>query len=236
MDWGSSMEPSETKSQVFASGIGFDKLFWIFVVGCVFGAFYEEILTCVKHLMSTGTFMWELRRGVIYGPFSPIYGAGAVLMTIVLIPKKWNPKETIFYGAILGGVFEYVVCLLQEIFVGTVSWDYSHQFLNIDGRTTIPIMFFWGLLALLFKDHIYPSLSAWIEKIPYRLGRIITVLFATLLGLDMLVSWTALLRQTLRRNEVPAFTPVGRYYDRVYTDEYLAHFFPNMKVPERRDK
>lgn len=223
------LEPSKREKE----GLTFGKLFWIFVIGCVFGAFYEELLTCIKHLVRDGVFVWELRRGVIYGPFSPIYGAGAVLMTVFLVPKNWNYKETIFYGALLGGIFEYVVCWLQEIFVGTVSWDYSHQFLNIDGRTTIPIMFFWGLLALLFKQYLYPFLSKWIDKISGHRGKIITTICAILLGLDMLISWTALLRQTLRRNQVPAFTPVGRYYDRVYTDAYLEQFFPNMKVAKK---
>ena len=90
--------------------------------------------------------VWQLRRGVIYGPISPIYGMGAVLMIAILGRKKRPDYQTIFYGALLGGGFEYLISFLQETFLGTVSWDYTNEFLNINGRTTIPYAFVWGLL------------------------------------------------------------------------------------------
>ena len=44
----------------------------------------------------------------------------------------------------------------------------------------------------------------------------------------MLISWGAIIRQTLRRNNIPAFTPVGEFFDKHYDDEFLAKYFPNM--------
>ena len=74
-------------------------IFWIFVIGCIFGTYYEQILTLVKSLIHTGEFVWEFRRGVLYGPFSPIYGAGAVLMILLLGRKKnLNKKSKNFYS------------------------------------------------------------------------------------------------------------------------------------------
>lgn len=220
------MKKKNTK--VFAQGICFYKLFWIFVIGCVFGAYYEEILNCVKVFLKTGTFIWELRRGVVYGPFSPIYGAGAVLLTALLARKSRPWSKTFLYGALLGGGFEYLISFLQETFIGTISWDYSEQFLNINGRTTIPIMIFWGILTLVFIQWIYPWLSKWIEKIPYHIGVTVTIICAILLSFDMLISWSALIRQNLRRNNVPAYTVVGEFFDRHYPDEFLEKFYPNM--------
>ena len=58
----------ESKREVFARGICYSKLFWLFIIGCVIGTYYEQILTLVR-LNS-----WESRQGVIYGPFNPVYG------------------------------------------------------------------------------------------------------------------------------------------------------------------
>ena len=49
----------------------------------------------------------------------------------------------------------------------------------------------------------------------------------------MTVSWTALFRQTLRRQNKDPYTAVGRLYDQIYTDEFLEKSFPNMEARGR---
>ena len=56
----------------------------------------------------------------------------------------------------------------------------------------------------------------------------VTIICAILLSFDMLISWSALIRQNLRRNNVPAYTVVGEFFDRHYPDEFLEKFYPNM--------
>ena len=227
-----SQEKGEEK-KVFAKGICFQKLFLIFVIGCVVGTYYEQILYLVRNYIDYGTIVWESRRGVIYGPFSPIYGAGAVLFTGIFTRKKYKPWEVFIYGALIGGGFEYLISFLQETFIGTKSWDYSHMLLNINGRTNIPYMFFWGLCCMIYICYFYPKISNLIEKIPYKIGNKIVTFLVIFLSIDMLVSWTALFRQTLRREGIPPFTPIGEFYDYYYNDEFLHHYFPNM-VPSNK--
>lgn len=221
------------EKKVFAKGLSFYKLFILFVIGCVVGTYYEQILTLVKHYIKDGSIVWEYRRGVIYGPFSPIYGAGTVLMVYLLARKPREWYQTFLYGAVLGGAFEYTISFLQQTFIGTVSWDYSHQFLNINGRTTVPIMFFWGICSILLVYFIYPWISKLIEKIPYDTGIMVSRVLLVFLILDMLVSWSALIRQTLRRNDIKPFTVVGEFFDTYYPDEYLKKYFPNMVAVEK---
>ena len=90
---------------------------------------------------------------MIYGPISPVYGAGAVLFTVLLLSKPKSNFKTFLEGALIGGIFEYGISFLQETFLHTISWDYSDAFLNINGRTTIPYMIVWGLLV--FVDRIF---------------------------------------------------------------------------------
>lgn len=208
--------------EVFAEGLCFKKLFFIFLLGSVFGTIYEDLLI----YFTKGVFM--LHRGVIWGPFNVIYGLGAAVMCWVLLRKKFSNWQVFGLSALLGGVIEYTLSLLQEIFTGTTSWDYSNRILNIQGRTTIPIMLLWGLMGLILVRLVYPLCSKLIEKIPAHVGNVVFWALLVLMSVDCLVSWTALIRQALRHNNMPPLTPVGRLCDEYFTDEYLHHYFPNM--------
>ncbi len=212
----------------FAQGVCFKKMFFIFLLGSVIGAYYEQVLYFVQTWWETGVGIWSVRRGVIYGPFNVIYGFGAVLMIGLLARKPMKNWQIFLSAAVVGGVVEYLISFLQEFFTHTVSWDYSHQFLNINGRTTLPFMLVWGLLGLVLVKVIYPPVSDAIEKVPVKIGNIVFVIAFALMSLDMFVSWTALIRQTLRHNNVPPLTVLGEFYDEYYTDEYLQKFYPNM--------
>lgn len=218
----------------YAKGLSRPKLFLIFVVFSIFGNYYEQILNFVIHFLKDGSIFWEYRRGVIYGPFSPIYGAGAVLFTVLLLRKDLSNTKTFIYGGLIGGIFEYFIGFLQETFIGTTSWDYSGQFLNINGRTSVPIMLVWGLLALIYAKLIYPGFSKLIENAPFNFMKTITVFLAIFLTFDMTISWTALIRQSFRRKGYEPFTVVGAFYDKVYPDEVLSKYFPNMKQSDKK--
>lgn len=206
----------------FAEGLSFKKLFFIFLIGSVLGTIYEDVLIYIQ----SGE--WMLHRGVIYGPFNIIYGFGAAVMCWVLLSRKYNNWEIFAISAVLGGVVEYALSFLQEVFTGTTSWDYSHQFLNIQGRTTIPIMLVWGFLGLLLVKVVYPLCSKLIESIPARVGNPLFWGLLVFMIFNCLISWSAIIRQNLRQNNIPPFTPIGEFYDKYYTDDYLHHYFPNM--------
>lgn len=220
--------------KIFAYKTCFKKIFIIFVIGCIFGNYYEMILNLIRHYLKDGTIFWEVRRGVIYGPFSPVYGLGAALITKLLADKNYKWWKIILYGALLGGSIEYILNFLQEKFVGTASWNYSKYFLDINGRTTIPIMILWGVICLIFVKIVYPFLSNLIESVPIKIGNIFYYILLVFLSLDMFISFSAVIRQSLRRNDVPAYTFYGEFLDRFYTDERLKRAYPNMWVVKKR--
>ena len=63
---------------------------------------------------------------------------------------------------------------------------------------------------------------------PVNIGNILFYIILVFLILDMAISWSALIRSSLRRSGIPPITPVGKIYDRVYPDNVLAKAFPNM--------
>ena len=216
------------KDKVFAKGICFEKLFIIFLIASVIGSLYEQVLNLLLIYSRTGEIVWECRQGVIYGPFNVIYGFGAVLIICLLADKKHKWYETILYGSLLGGGIEYLIGFLQETFTQTISWNYSHKLLNINGRITLEYMLLWGILSFLLVRYLYPFLSKIIEKIPYNLGYLLTRILFIFMIINILISWGAIIRQSFRRNNIPAFTPVGEFFDKHYNDEFLAKYFPNM--------
>lgn len=225
---GKTTTKTQEDSAKFASGVCFRKLFFIFLIGSVLGAIYEDVLVFVRTWMETGTGIWMLHRGVIYGPFNVVYGFGAAVLCWLLVRDNLKNWQIFLLSAIAGGVVEFVVSYLQELVTHTRSWDYSGLWLNIEGRTTVPIMLVWGLMGLVLIKVIYPLVSHWIEMIPVQTGEILFACLLVFMAFDMLISWSAVVRRMLRHSDVPAITPMGEFLDEHYSDEYLERFYPNM--------
>lgn len=215
---------SAQPKQVFAKGWCFAKIFFMFMIGCVIGTYYEEILNFVR------TGVWESRQGIIYGPFNPIYGFGFAGFALLL--GKHNDTrplwKTYLYSCLIGGVAEYSLSYIGEVLFEANAWDYSNMPLNIGGRTTIPFMLFWGLGGLIFMRFVYPLLSKLIEMIPYKVGKVALPILVIFMALNMFVSYSALFRQAQRLDGKEPITFLGELYDKYYTDEFLAEIYANL--------
>ena len=212
----------------FATGLCFYKLFWIFLVGCVIGCLVE-MLWCY---LNEGFF--ESRQGLIYGPFSTVYGLGAVLFTLVMYRFKHSSSFIIFLvSAVVGALFEYVCSWVQEMAFGTVSWEYSNEPLNLNGRTSLSFAVMWGVLGLVFMKHVLPFLERHIERLPVKAGTIITWILIVLMVLDIVISAAAVRRQTDRHNGVPSTNIITEFLDNHYPDSFLKLIYPNMEQPGR---
>ena len=214
-----------TNEKIFARGITFYKVFIFFVLGSLIGSFYEEILFFIQ------TKEWTGRHDLIYVPFSTLYGFGTALFLVLLGPKneKRGWIKTFFLASFIGGVTEYVTGLLCELFLKIQFWDYSHDFLNIGGKTTIPYALIWGLFATLFLKLLYPKVSNWIERIPVKIGEFVCFIGVILMSLNLLISYTAFFRMLERNKGREPKTFVGAFYDKVYSDDFMYQKFPILK-------
>lgn len=205
-----------------APELNFYKLFWIFFIGCFAGVVVETLWCLItRHRL-------ESRAGVIYGPFNPVYGFGALLLTLCLHKLRGRRDLWIFLGSmLLGGAFEYLCSLLQEKAFGTVSWEYSHTPFNIGGRTNLLYAFFWGVLGLIWVKNLYPLLLRLIEKIPRKPGVVLTCALCVFMALNMGISVLAAARQADRRQGIPAQNAISRFLDEQYPDEFLDKIYPN---------
>ena len=118
----------------------------MFTVCCVIGLIIET----VYHMVIVDPGHYQDRAGMLFGPFSPIYGCGAVLMTIFLNRfHKSNWLVIFLVAAVIGGAFEAFVSLFMQYAFGAVAWDYSNMPGSLfGGRTCLPFMACWGLLGV----------------------------------------------------------------------------------------
>ena len=200
----------------------FYRIVMLFTIGCFAGVLFETILCYCQR----GYF--ESRKGLIYGPFNPVYGFGIVILVLILERYKKNIAITLV-GGIVGGIVEYTCSWVQEIFFGTTSWDYSDYFLNFDGRTSIYHMMWWGILSLLFMRFLYPTIKKIIFKIEekkrLKISLIITIYFIA----DMLISGYANIRQYERIQNKKATTTIQKIFDKYYPDKYINKVYPNRR-------
>lgn len=224
------------EDQPFAYGLCFSKLFWLFVIGSFFGTVLETFYA----LIFEGHF--EVRVGMVTGPFIPVYGGGAVLITLCLYKLyKINSFIVFLASAFIGAAFEFFCSYFQEMILGTISWDYSDTPFNIDGRTNLAYAIVWGILGLFWLRYIYPFISRFIEKIPKKTGKPITIILLIFMIISGILTNVAIARKTRRAENIPPKTAIGAFCDKVFTDDYMDFVFPHMGnketfAEERRQK
>ena len=108
-----------------------------------------------------------------------------------------------------------------------VFWDYSSMPFNLGGRINLLYCFFWGFAAVVWIKFCYPKISAWIEKIPVKPGKIITWITLVFMICNIAVSCMALVRVNERSNGIPAKSSWQQVMDERFDDERMHHIYPN---------
>ena len=103
-------------------------LVWIFAVCSVLGLIGE---TVVSYFVDG---RWENRAGFLWGPFSPIYGVGGVLMTLALA-RLSDARGGVLFGvaAVVGAAFEWFAGWFWENAFGIVAWIILRSRLTLAG-------------------------------------------------------------------------------------------------------
>ena len=197
-------------------------LFWSFIIGSIAGFIFEVTVV----FFQKGHF--ELRQGLIYGPFIPVYGIGAMCYYIVLSKIK-NKVQIFLITMVLGGITEYLCSFIQEKAFGTISWDYSYLPFNINGRTSLLHCIYWGIGGVLYITYIEPLLNKMIDKTNMKAFDLITIILSIFIVFDISISWMAADRQTERKNDIEPQNHLDLFLDKNYPDEYMNRIFNNKK-------
>jgi uncharacterized membrane protein len=128
--------------------MNFDQLFFYFIFYSFLGFILETIY---RSIVSRGL----VYPGFLYGPYCPIYGFGLISLFILLPIKDilWIFIPATF---IMISLVEYITGYLLEKLLDLRLWDYSSNFLNINGRISLKFSIYWTILAYLFIHFIHP--------------------------------------------------------------------------------
>ncbi len=99
----------------------------VFFGFCLVGWLWEVTL----HLITHGEFV---NRGMLHGPWLPIYGGGVVMIAVLLYRFRRKPALEAALVVLLCGFVEYMTSFVTEQIMGMRWWDYTGYFLNLNGR------------------------------------------------------------------------------------------------------
>lgn len=207
--------------------LNFFNIFWIFVVCCVLGLIIET----VYHFLVVDPGHYQDRAGMLFGPFSPIYGFGAVLMTVAL--NRFHDKNVILIflvSALIGGGFEYLTSWFMQFAFGIVAWDYSGTFLSIDGRTNGMFMAMWGVLGIVWIKLCLPWMLKLVNLIPWNWRYAVTTVCAALMIIDGGMTLLSLDCWYQRMAGYQPETPMEEFFAKHFDNDYMEHRFQSMSI------
>lgn len=156
-----------------------DNMYYIncFFIYSILGYFLEIIFGfCIGANASSG---------VLYGPWTPIYGFASLI--IILVSDKLfsnlhmnRVKETLIVLPVIT-VFitflEFLGGIFIEYFFGFSFWDYTNRPYHLGKYVCLPFSLLWGVLSFIFIYFIRPFIDKYIKMIPNIITYIMIILF-----------------------------------------------------------
>jgi uncharacterized membrane protein len=127
-------------------------LVFIFFTYAFFGWIWEVFL----FLVVQGRL---INRGILYGPWLPIYGVGAILILLLFRNRTDSPVKLFLMIALLFAALEYGTGWYLDQVWHTRWWDYSNYPLNINGYICVEAITLFALCGVGSLCWLTPKLS-----------------------------------------------------------------------------
>lgn len=131
-----------------------------------------------------------INRGFLIGPYCPIYGFGALLITFLLQKYTEDPFILFIMAILICGILEYLTSFFMEKIFKARWWDYSKRKFNINGRICLETIIPFGILGLFIIYISNPILIQQIIKIPEVWLNIISISLFMIYIIDNIISNT----------------------------------------------
>lgn len=205
----------------------------IFTAGSVAGLILEQIW------MFATAGLLELRVGLVWGPFSPLYGFGAVFMTLasyflMRAHAKW--WQIFLVCAAIGGALEQITGMGLELALHAQSWSYAHLPDHITTYVAWRFLIAWGALGLIWTNWIMPSILTHIDEPSYVRQAWFVALLALYLAADITMTVVCFGRAAARMRNIPPQNSFEQWVDHHYSDQFIASRFQNMVIGDAHDQ
>lgn len=129
-----------------------------------------------------------VNRGFLIGPYCPIYGTGALLITLLLRKYTEDWMALFILTVVLCGTLEYLTSYIMEKLFHARWWDYSQRKFNINGRICLYTMSIFGILGLLIMEVLNPFFIPLIESLQETSLNFISIGLAIVFLVDIVIS------------------------------------------------
>lgn len=204
----------------------------IFFLGSMAGLLIEEVWM----LVSAG--LTESRVGLVWGPFSPLYGLGAVLLTWMSFHLRAHGAagwQVFLVSAVVGGVLEQLAGWSMSTFFDAESWTYLHLPDHITQWVAWRFLAAWGVLGLVWCRAVMPRLLYQIGMPTTRRQAVFVTLVAVYLVADVAMTLACFDRKAERDAGEPPSNAFEQWVDTNYNDEFISSRFENLKIGGERD-
>lgn len=175
------------------------RCYWVWSVVALFFAFSMAgwLWEVAYSLAGTGRLV---NRGVLHGPWLPIYGSGACLILVLLYRFRPRPAVEFLLAVTLCGALEYSTGLYLELtHDGQRWWDYQDHFLNLHGRVCAEGLLLFGIGGMVAVYLLAPWLDRLLTRVPRKVLIRACLILLALFAVDQV--WSA-----ISPNEGPGIT------------------------------
>ena len=161
------------------------QLLWLFFIYSVAGWVTEVFLKFLEYKRF-------INRGFLIGPYCPIYGAGAVLITVggkLLSPVDRTWAMSFLIAFVLCGLLEYLTSYILEKYFHARWWDYTERPMNLHGRVWIGNLILFGIGGVFILEDFNPRLLALAHRLEPRLFAAILIAASILFVADAVMSY-----------------------------------------------
>lgn len=158
-----------------------ENLALMFFIFAFIGFVWEVIYTAVTEKVVA-------KRGMLRGPWVPLYGVGGVLMLLLLGRFRANPPLVFFLAMVLCGTVEYFTGVLVERFYGQRWWDYSTKRINFRGRICFSGILLFGVSGTAAVCGFGPPLNDNIARLSFPIHMGLVAVLGIIFIVDVITS------------------------------------------------
>lgn len=159
--------------------------FLLFLIYSVIGWIMEVTLSFIENHKF-------INRGFLIGPYCPIYGTGAIIITLLLNRYVDDWIVLFIMSILICGVLEYITSYLMEKIFKARWWDYSNMKFNINGRICLETIIPFGLLGLFIMYITNPFFFSLLQQIPNVWLTVLSIFFAIVFIIDNIISFNVI--------------------------------------------
>ena len=127
-------------------------------------------------------------RGVMHGPWLPVYGSGVAMILVVLARWRRSPAVQAVLTILLCGFVEYMTSLYLEVTKGMRWWDYTGYFLNLDGRICGEGLLVFAIGGMAAVYLLVPLLDSALSHINTKVLAAMSIALVIIFTADMIYS------------------------------------------------